>query len=68
MTSVTQAMPSDSLVCAAGGFAIVSGIISTIGVVFLIAMFALFATPLMIGNALLSKGLLARTKGKTDGP
>lgn len=46
MTSVTQALPADPLVRAAGGFAIVSGIISAIGVVFLIAMFALFATPL----------------------
>lgn len=46
MTSVTQTVSSDPLIRAAGGFAIVSGIISAIGVVFLIAMFALFATPL----------------------
>ncbi len=45
MTSVTQALPADPLIRAAGGFALVSGIISAIGVAFLIAMFALFATP-----------------------
>jgi len=45
MTSVTQTIPSDPVIRAAGGFAIVSGIISAIGVVFLITMFVLFATP-----------------------
>src|SRR5574341_2187603 len=45
MTSVTQTLPSDPLIRAAGGFAIVSAIISAIGVVCLIAMFVLFATP-----------------------
>jgi hypothetical protein len=38
-------VPSDPVIRAAGGFAIVSGIISAIGVAFLIAMFVLFATP-----------------------
>ena len=46
MTGVTQTLPSDPVIRAAGGFAIVSGIISAIGVVFLITMFVLFATPL----------------------
>ena len=46
MTDFTQTAPSDPLIRAAGGFAIVSGIISAIGVVFLIAMFILFTTPL----------------------
>ena len=46
MTSVTQTLPSDPLIRAAGGFAIVSGIVSALGIVFLITMFALFATPL----------------------
>ena len=46
MTGFTQPVPSDTMIHAAGGFAIVSGIISAIGVVFLIAMFVLFATPL----------------------
>ena len=46
MTSVPQTLPSDPLIRAAGSFAIVSGIISAIGIVFLIAMFVLFATPL----------------------
>ena len=46
MTGFTQTVPSDPLIRAAGGFAIVSGIISAIGVVFLITMFILFATPL----------------------
>lgn len=45
MRRVTQALPADPLIHAAGGMAIVSGIISAIGVVLLIAMFALFATP-----------------------
>ena len=46
MTHVAQTLPSDPLIRAAGGLAIVSGIVSAIGVVFLITMFALFATPL----------------------
>lgn len=46
MTNVIQTLTSDPVIRAAGGFAIVSGIISAIGVVFLITMFALFATPL----------------------
>lgn len=46
MTSSTQTAPSDPVIRAAGRFAIVSGIISTVGVVLLIAMYALFATPL----------------------
>ena len=46
MTNVTQTLTSDPVIRAAGGFAIVSGIISAIGVVFLITMFVLFATPL----------------------
>jgi len=45
MTEIAQTVPSDPLIRAAGGFAIVSGIISAIGVVCLVAMFALFATP-----------------------
>ena len=45
MTDLTQAVPTDPLIRAAGGFAIVSGIISAIGVVCLVTMFALFATP-----------------------
>jgi hypothetical protein len=40
-----QSFTPDTFIHAAGGFAIVSAIISTIGVVFLIVMFALFATP-----------------------
>ncbi len=40
-----QIMPTDPVIRAAGGFAILSGIISAIGVVFLIAMFILFTTP-----------------------
>ena len=46
MTNVTQTLTSDPVIRAAGGFAIVSGIISAIGVVCLISMFVLFATPL----------------------
>ena len=46
MTNVTQTLTSDPVIRAAGGFAIVSGIISAIGVVCLITMFVLFATPL----------------------
>jgi hypothetical protein len=45
MTEIAQTAPADPLIRAAAGFAIVSGIISAIGVVFLIAMFVLFATP-----------------------
>lgn len=46
MIDIPQTVPSDPLIRVAGSFAIASGIISTIGVVFLIAMFALLATPL----------------------
>ena len=46
MTHVAQTLPSDPLIRAAGGLAIVSGVVSALGVVFLITMFALFATPL----------------------
>ena len=46
MTNVTQTLTSDPVIRAASGFAIVSGIISAIGVVCLISMFVLFATPL----------------------
>ena len=45
MSEIAQAVPSDPLIRAAGGFAIVSGIVSAFGVVCLITMFALFATP-----------------------
>jgi hypothetical protein len=45
MTDLAQAVPTDPLIRAAGGFAIVSGIISAIGVVCLFTMFALFAGP-----------------------
>ena len=44
MTVVTQTISLNSMIRAAGGFAIISGIISAIGVIFLITMFALFAT------------------------
>ncbi len=47
MINISQTTaPPDSLIRAAGGFAIVSGIISAFGVVFLMTMFVLFATPL----------------------
>lgn len=45
MMRVTQALPANPLIRLAGGIAIVSGIISAIGVALLITMFALFATP-----------------------
>lgn len=45
MTTAARNVPSDALIRAAGSFAIVSGIISAIGIVMLISMFALFATP-----------------------
>jgi hypothetical protein len=45
MTDLAQTVPADALIRAAGAFAFVSGIISAIGVVFLVAMFILFATP-----------------------
>lgn len=44
MSAISQTTETDSLIRAAGGFAIVSGIISAIGVVFLIMMFILFGT------------------------
>jgi hypothetical protein len=43
MTAISQAASTDPLIRAAGAFAIVSGIVSAVGVVFLITMFALFA-------------------------
>lgn len=43
MTDISQTVPSDPLIRAAGGFAVISGIISAIGVVLLITMFVLFA-------------------------
>lgn len=45
LTSNIQTSTTDRLVRTAGGLAIASGMISAVGVVFLIAMFALFATP-----------------------
>ncbi len=45
MTDIAQTASSDPLIHAAGGFALVSGLISAIGVVCLVTMFALFATP-----------------------
>ena len=44
MTDITQTIPYDPLIRAAGGFAVISGIISAIGVALLITMFVLFAT------------------------
>ena len=44
MTTNSQSVTPDMLIRAAGGFAIVSGIISAIGVVFLITMFIFFST------------------------
>ncbi len=44
MSKSPQTVPADPLIRAAGVFAIVSGIISAIGVVLLIAMFISFAT------------------------
>ena len=46
MTGFPQTVPPDPMIRAAGGFALVSGIISAIGVVLLIAMLIFFATPL----------------------
>jgi len=46
MMAISQTATPDPLIRAAGVFAIVSGVISAIGVVFLIAMFVLFTTPL----------------------
>ncbi len=46
MIAIPQTAMPDPLIRAAGAFSIVSGIISAIGVVFLVAMFTLFATPL----------------------
>lgn len=42
MPDIAQAMTSDPIIRAAGGFAVVSGITSIFGVIFLITMFALF--------------------------
>lgn len=44
MAELTQTLSSDSLMRAAGGIALISGIIAAIGVVLLITMFVLFAT------------------------
>jgi hypothetical protein len=46
MSANTQTAIPDTFVRAAGGLAIISGIVSTIGVFFLIVMFVFFATPL----------------------
>ncbi len=43
MTDISQTVPGDTLIRAAGGFAVVSGVISAVGVVLLIWMFILFA-------------------------
>jgi hypothetical protein len=45
MSEVPHAAPSVSMIHFSGGIAILSGIISTIGVVFFIGMFVFFATP-----------------------
>jgi hypothetical protein len=45
MSEVSLAAPSVSMIHFTGGIAILSGIISAIGVVFIIAMFVFFATP-----------------------
>jgi hypothetical protein len=45
MTDFINTVPTNPAIRAAGGFAIVSGIISAFGIVFLITMFILFATP-----------------------
>ena len=45
MAQTTQALSADPLIRAAGGFAIVAGIIGVFGTVFLILMFVMFATP-----------------------
>lgn len=44
MAELTQTLSSDSLIRAAGGIALISGIIAAVGVVLLITMFVLFAT------------------------
>jgi len=46
VTANPQSATPDTLIRAAGGFAVAGGIIATIGIVFLIAMFISFATPL----------------------
>lgn len=45
INTTPNTMQVDSLIRTAGGFAIVGGIISAVGVAFLVAMFILFATP-----------------------
>jgi len=45
MTTHAQSITPDALIRAAGSFALVSGIISTFGVIFLVAMFIFFSTP-----------------------
>lgn len=42
--SLSDTAPVDPLIRAAGGFALVSGVIAAVGLVLLIAMFAMFAT------------------------
>jgi len=42
MTEITKTITSGPMIRAAGGFAVVSGIISVFGIIFLITMFALF--------------------------
>lgn len=44
MTEITQTVSYDPLIRAAGGFALISGIIAAVGIVLLITMFVLFAT------------------------
>ena len=44
MSDIAQTAPTDSFIRIAGGIAIFTGIVSAIGVVFLIVMFACFAT------------------------
>jgi len=45
MSDIAQTAPSVPIIHIAGGFAILSGILSAIGVVFLIGMFVFFSTP-----------------------
>jgi hypothetical protein len=42
MNAISQSTTSDPLIHAASGFAIITAIVSAIGVVFLVAMFVLF--------------------------
>lgn len=45
MSTNSQSISYDPLIRAAGGTAVIIGIVSTIGIIFLIAMFIFFATP-----------------------